>query len=183
MKKVNKIDLLILDIDGVLTDGRKWYDKNGKAKLKVFCDKDWTTIKRFKAINVKVIFLTGDSFNEQIALNRKIDVYVNRKNNKHVDKKEYLDEICKKYNTTTEKIAYFGDDLFDIGIMRKIKYPFCLKDSPKIVKKYSTTIDCIAGENAVLCLYEHMENEKIIYEADYNDLMKKIYELDIKESF
>ena len=75
----NKLKLLILDVDGILTDGKKYYDKTGMPQFKIFCDKDWTTIKRFKAIGVSVVFLTGDPFNETIGIKRNIPVIVNRK--------------------------------------------------------------------------------------------------------
>ena len=44
------IKLVILDVDGVMTDGKKYYDRDGKVVIKNFCDKDWTAIKRFRAL-------------------------------------------------------------------------------------------------------------------------------------
>ena len=64
------IKLVILDVDGVLTDGKKYYNRDGDVLMKTFCDKDWTAIKRFKALGIKVLFLSGDPFNEKIAKNR-----------------------------------------------------------------------------------------------------------------
>ena len=61
------IKLILLDIDGVMTDGRKYYDKEGTVRLKTFCDKDWTAIKRFRALGIQVAFLSGDGFNANIA--------------------------------------------------------------------------------------------------------------------
>ena len=52
------IKLVILDVDGVMTDGTKYYDRDGKVVLKVFCDKDWTAIKRFRALAVSYTHLT-----------------------------------------------------------------------------------------------------------------------------
>ena len=60
---VTMIKLLILDVDGILTDGKKQYDREGNVRMKTFCDKDWTAIKRFRALGINVIFLTGDPFN------------------------------------------------------------------------------------------------------------------------
>ena len=51
------IKLVILDVDGVLTDGKKYYNRDGDVVMKTFCDKDWTAIKRFKALGIKVLFL------------------------------------------------------------------------------------------------------------------------------
>jgi len=87
------IKLLILDVDGVMTDGKKYYDRDGTVRYKTFCDKDWTAIKRFRALGINVMFLTGDGYNVQIANNRNIDVIVTR----NKEKADYLPEICKDY--------------------------------------------------------------------------------------
>tara|TARA_R110000824_G_scaffold264397_3_gene453209 strand:+ start:259 stop:801 length:543 start_codon:yes stop_codon:yes gene_type:complete len=180
---MNKLKLLILDVDGILTDGKKYYDKSGMPQLKIFCDKDWTTIKRFKAIGVEVIFLTGDPFNEEIGIKRNIPVIVNRKDGYHKDKSDYLDELCKKYNCELNEVVYYGDDLFDIGIMEKLQYSFCTKDSPQMVKDYARVVDINGGENAVLHLYEKCEDMELIERFTYDEIMGKIYELDTKEIF
>ena len=43
----------------------------------------------------------------------------------HSDKANYLDDILKQYECTAEETAYVGDDLFDLGIMQKVKYAYC----------------------------------------------------------
>ena len=70
------IKLLVLDIDGILTNGKKTYDKYGNIISKSFCDKDWTAIKRFKSLGVEVMFLSGDPFNEGVANKRNIDIII-----------------------------------------------------------------------------------------------------------
>ena len=73
------IKLLILDVDGVLTDGRKTYNDNGLGCYKVFCYKDFTAIKRLKSSGVRVCFLSGDeNVNRAVANNRDIDFYFSR---------------------------------------------------------------------------------------------------------
>ena len=70
--------LLIIDIDGVLTDGCKTYDLLGNVISKNFNDKDFTAIKRFKN-NLNVCFLTADDrVNRNIASSRKVDFYYTR---------------------------------------------------------------------------------------------------------
>ena len=66
------IKLVILDVDGVMTDGKKYYDRDGNVVMKNFCDKDWTAVKRFRAIGIPVVFLTGDPFNAKILSNRNL---------------------------------------------------------------------------------------------------------------
>ena len=63
------LKLLILDIDGVLTDGTKDYDVDHKPVYKKFMCKDFTAIKRFMAAGVKVIMISGDNYNKTILEN------------------------------------------------------------------------------------------------------------------
>ena len=58
--KFKKFDLLVIDIDGVMTDGTKLYDTYGNIYLKKFNDKDFSAIKRFKELGVEVCFLSAD---------------------------------------------------------------------------------------------------------------------------
>ena len=46
------IKLVILDVDGVMTDVKKYFDRDGNVVIKNFCDKDWTAIKRLRAIGI-----------------------------------------------------------------------------------------------------------------------------------
>ena len=87
-------NLIILDVDGVLTDGKKYYDQSGKAVMKTFCDLDFTAIKKFKSRGDYVIWISGDSFNEAVARNRDIDFYYSRGE----EKADYLDMFSEKYN-------------------------------------------------------------------------------------
>ena len=98
------IKLLILDVDGVMTDGIKYYDREGTVKLKTFCDKDWTAIKRFRAIGINVVFLTGDPYNVSILENRNLHVIANRGSGFHMIKANYLDDILKQYDCTEREL-------------------------------------------------------------------------------
>lgn len=177
------IKLLILDVDGVMTNGTKYYDREGAVKLKTFCDKDWTAIKRFRAIGVDVVFLTGDPYNISILENRNLHVIANRGSGHHSDKANYLDEILSQYGCTSEETAYVGDDLFDVGIMKRIKYTYCLLDSPRVVKQHAEVIPVNGGENVIMNLFDIFEIKGMIPWVDYNKVIDKIYELDLKEKF
>ena len=68
------IELLVLDIDGVLTDGKKYYGLDGLPFAKTYCDKDFTAIKRVRGAGISVCFLSGDErVNKAMAKNRNID--------------------------------------------------------------------------------------------------------------
>jgi 3-deoxy-D-manno-octulosonate 8-phosphate phosphatase (KDO 8-P phosphatase) len=177
------IKLLILDVDGVMTDGTKHYDRDGIVIAKQFCDKDWTAIKRFRAIGVNVCFLTGDGYNKTILENRNLDVIVNRGSGEHNDKKHYLNDILEKYKVTAEETAYVGDDLFDIGIMKLVKHAWCPLDSPISVHQVAKAIPRNGGKNCIAWLYDHLETKVLIPYVKYEDVIQKIYDLDIAEKF
>lgn len=178
------IKLLILDVDGILTDGRKYYDEKGEVRLKTFCDKDWTAIKRFRALGIEVVFLTGDPYNVTIAKNRNIDVYVNRsKNGEHRDKVEYLNDILIKYKVNSSEVAYAGDDIFDIQIMKQVQYAFCPSDAPADVKIISVTLNANGGDNFVMTLFDYLNRKQLLPEYNFDVHLEKIYELDRKEKF
>ena len=73
------IQLVLLDIDGVLTDGTKIYDQQHNVIAKKYCDLDFTAIKRMKKAGVNVCFLSGDrNINEGMAEKRGIDFWYSR---------------------------------------------------------------------------------------------------------
>jgi YrbI family 3-deoxy-D-manno-octulosonate 8-phosphate phosphatase len=178
------IKLVILDVDGVMTDGTKYYDRDGKVVLKLFCDKDWTAIKRFRAIGIPVVFITGDPYNEMILKNRNLPVVVNRGEGFHKDKVNYLAEVLEDFNCFAEEVLYLGDDLFDVNIMKSVGHPYCLLNSPIIVKQNANTLFTVKQVKMLLCNYLiNLEIDELIPVVPYDEVMTKIYELDLKEKF
>lgn len=184
MKTQNKmLNTLILDVDGVLTDGIKYYDPSGHVALKTICDKDWTAIKRFRAIGINVVFITGDSYDEGILKNRNLPVIVNRGAGFHNDKINFLPQILDLYQCTADEVAYIGDDIFDIGLLGAVRYAYCVADAPLMVQEFADVLACKGGENVIMKFFEEVEHQGIIPKVSYADIIDKIYELDIKETF
>lgn len=148
-------DLLIVDIDGVMTDGTKMYDRDGKVFGKTYCDLDFTAIKRFIASGIQVCFLSGDQIvNKAMAETRKIPFYHNAAG---TDKTELLPLIKAAYGA--KNIAYIGDDYYDLAIMDSVNLAFCPQNSPNVVKAVATVIDADAGKGVLAKLYDKFENE------------------------
>jgi len=162
-----KIKLLILDIDGILTDGTKVYAEDGMPKYKRYCDRDFTAIKRFKASGVKVCFLSGDNrVNEAMAKNRKTDFYYARGN----DKVEFLEQFESKYDCLRSEMIYVGDDIFDMNIMKEVGRAYCPFNSPKEIKDISYIINAPSGDNLVMRLYDILVSQKIIKPCTLQEL-------------
>jgi len=184
MWRTSVIKLIVLDVDGVLTDGKKYYNRDGDVIMKTFCDKDWTAIKRFKALGIQILFLSGDPFNEKIAKNRNIDIIVNRKNGTHTDKGDYVEQICKSYKVSTDEIVFLGDDIFDIGIMKKVKYKYAPADSPEEVQEVVDDIlPEVGGHNCVMSLFDTLKQNKLLPKYKLGSHINDVYKLDVKEKF
>lgn len=163
-------DLLIVDIDGVMTDGTKMYDRDGKVFGKTYCDLDFTAIKRFMAAGVKVCFLSGDqTVNKTMAESRKIKFFYNPPG---TDKVDILPTIKDYYHP--KQIVYIGDDYYDITIMKAVDLAFCPQTSPKAVKQVATVLDVPAGKGVLAKLYD-MFDEQIAYAfpMDFADVNPK----------
>ena len=153
------IKLLILDVDGVMTNGTKAYDKQANVFGKCFHDHDFTAIKRFKQ-SMDVCFLSGDRVvNANMSKSRKIDFFHSSKGK---DKSEYLQEICHKYEVLESEVAYVGDDIYDLEIMKRVKYPMCPLDAVWDVIEFCEAngyvIPCKGGEGVIKYLYREVQS-------------------------
>ena len=148
------IKLIILDIDGVMTDGKKFYTQNGDILCKQYNDKDFTAIKKFKALGITICFLSGDSWNKTMADNRNIKFYSGRNIKGEIKKIQTLEKILLDYNIKKQNTIYVGDDIFDIEVLKIVKEGFCPKDSISEVKNISTVIDKNGGNGVVAELFD-----------------------------
>ena len=173
------IELVILDVDGVMTDGKKYYCETGMPHMKTYCDKDFTAIKKLRASGIPVCFLSGDDFiNKEMAKNRNIDFYSARGK----DRASFVSQFEAKYKTKKENMLYVGDDLFDISIMKAVGHCYCPNDSCKEVKDVCGKDNILrspGGHNVVMELVDLLCTSGQIKEAS----MKEIEKLDKKEKF
>jgi len=173
------IKLVVLDIDGVMTDGSKTYGIDGSVVAKRYNDKDFTAIKRLRAGGTPVCFLSGDNrINEKMAQNRNIDFYYAR----GIDKASFVPVFADKYGATASEMLYIGDDLFDISMLRVVGHPYCTADSPNVVKKECGPMGVVprkGGENVVAALYDILLDKNLVEDAT----MEAIEAFDKKERF
>ena len=171
------MQLLILDIDGVMTDGKKFYTHTGETMCKQYNDKDFTAIKRFLALGINVCFLSGDIWNKTMADMRNIKFYSGRQVGGNLSKLQILDNILTDYNATKEETIYVGDDIFDIEVLSVVKEGFCPKDSPLDVKSVSTLINRNGGDGVIAELFDILLTRGEITSPD----IKVVKDLDKKE--
>lgn len=175
----SKIKLLILDVDGVLTDGTKVYDREHNPIHKTFRCKDFTAIKRFIAAGVKVIMLSGDAWNRDMAQKRNIPFYCTRGDDLSLDKSRYISHLESTYNVKSENMAFVGDDYFDLSMFKKLFWSFSPSDSPQIIKDNSLyVLKSKGGEGVIVELYDFLVAKGVVSEATE----EAVAELDKKEA-
>jgi len=155
-EKVLPIKFLLMDCDGVLTDGGI-YD-NG---MKKFNCKDGIGILGLQKAGVKTGIISGNSSGEIINRAKKLNMneyFTNVKDKLHI-----LEYIKEKYNLEYNEIAYVGDDINDLEILQKVGFSIAVNDSVKEVKKVANYItNKKGGYGAVreICnLFRRIKNE------------------------
>lgn len=150
IEKAKKIKLLVLDADGVLTNGGMIYDDKGR-QLKEFNVKDGLGIFLLSR-EMKVVILTA-----------KISKVVRRRAKEMnisevfygVPKSEVFDGILKKYKIAPENICFIGDDIIDIEVAKRVGFSVAVEDAcPELKKQVDFITKKRGGSGAVRELVE-----------------------------
>ncbi|MFW5443314.1 MAG: 3-deoxy-manno-octulosonate-8-phosphatase KdsC [Methylococcaceae bacterium] len=134
IEKAKKLKLLILDVDGVLTDGRLFFDDNGK-EYKCFHARDGHGIKLLRQTGVEVAVISGRKSNS-VALRMK-SLGIEYVYQGHENKIAAFNEIIQALSIEPEQAAHVGDDLLDLPIMTRVGLSIAVKDANYAVKDYA----------------------------------------------
>ena len=132
--KCKKIKLIITDVDGVLTDGGMYYSKEGEI-MKKFNTRDGMAVELLHKTSIKTVFLTGENSKIVKIRAKKVkadDCHINIK-----QKEKILSKICEKFNVESSNVAYIGDDINDLKIMKLVGLTACPSDAEKKIKLIS----------------------------------------------
>jgi 3-deoxy-D-manno-octulosonate 8-phosphate phosphatase (KDO 8-P phosphatase) len=130
--KLKGIKLLILDVDGVMTDGRIIMDSEGR-EIKNFNVRDGHGIKMLQRYGIKVAILTGRQ--SKVVEHRAKDLQIEDVYQSAFNKKEVLDKILQKHGLSAKEAAYMGDDIVDIPVLKKVGFSAAVADALDVVKK------------------------------------------------
>ncbi|MDA0986100.1 MAG: HAD-IIIA family hydrolase [Bacteroidetes bacterium] len=114
-KKLKSIKLLIVDVDGVLTDGGMYYSSTGD-QMKKFNVRDGMGIILLKKIGIKVAVITSES--TKIMQFRAKKLKIEDLHQGSFDKIPAFNKLLTKYNLTTNQAAFIGDDLNDTSLLK-----------------------------------------------------------------
>jgi 3-deoxy-D-manno-octulosonate 8-phosphate phosphatase (KDO 8-P phosphatase) len=140
--KAKNIKLLLLDVDGVLTDGRIILDNAGN-ELKSFHVRDGHGIKMAQQAGIIVGIITGRK--AKVVNIRAGELGIKEVHQGIRKKIEVYDSILSKYKLTDDDVAYMGDDIVDIDIFKRTGFAVTVADADPEVKPYADIITKTAG--------------------------------------
>lgn len=145
--RFKKIKLLLLDVDGVLTDGRIIYDSHGRDS-KFFDVHDGLGVFVLRKSGIKTILITAKS--SKTIKPRAKDMHVAEVFADIFPKTAVLDKILKKYNVSFDEVCFMGDDLVDLALMRKVGLPVAVANASAEIKDAALyTTARLGGRGAV----------------------------------
>ena len=140
--KLKRIKLLLLDVDGVLTDGSIIYTDQG-AETKVFNVKDGLGMRLLMEAGIEVGIITGRTSN---ALHHRCNnLGITLVCDKVQDKAALLDIISKRTGVPWKEIAFVGDDLPDLPLMRKVGLSVAVADAHETVRDHADMVMASKG--------------------------------------
>ena len=126
-----KIELLVFDVDGVLTDGSITYTDRGE-QVKSFYVRDGFAMRAADSFGLKVGVLTGRSSRAlTLRVNEiGVELFVHGQNNKAIG----IETMAQRAGVELDEIAYLGDDLLDLPAMVRVGYPMAVADATDEVR-------------------------------------------------
>lgn len=163
--------LILTDIDGVWTDGGMYYDGTN-IELKKFHTYDSAGVLFAHRMGIKVGILTGENTN--IVKRRADKLLVEYCFLGVKDKVQKALELCLENGITLEEVAYIGDDINDLALLKKVGFSAAPSSSPEYVKKRVKFVTKKAGgEGSFREFVEYLLGEEKIEELVNNSFLTR----------
>ena len=165
VKKAKEIKAIFFDVDGVLTDGKIIYDNSGN-ELKEFNVKDGYIISHLKKAGILVGIITGRD--SKVVSFRANELKLDFCHQGIVDKLEVFEKLVSFYKLKKKQVAYIGDDINDLGVLKNCGLSASPADAISYVRDKVDVVTKVKGgqgavrEIADLVLAARGEMEKIL---------------------
>ena len=141
-KKCKKIRLVITDVDGVLTDGGMYYTAQGDV-MKKFHARDGMGVTLLRKKNIPTILVTKEK--TKMVKKWASKMKVEKLYDGVIKKNMIIDRICNSYNLHSDEIAYIGDDVNDVPLLKAVCLAVTPNDGTKEAKSVSHYICNLKG--------------------------------------
>lgn len=150
--KAAAVRLLVMDVDGVLTDGSLYFGNQGE-ELKAFNIRDGLGIKWLQQAGINTAIITGRR--SQLVQNRADNLGIGHVIQGREDKLVALEELCRQLNIRLDETAYIGDDVQDLTAIHRAGLGCTVANGDPLVKQYADwQSDFGGGRGAVRQLAE-----------------------------
>ncbi len=155
-----KVDLVVLDFDGVLTDNRVWVDADGRELVAAHRGDGWG-IARLKELGIEIVVLSKETDPVVAARCKKLGLPCVQG---LTNKVEVLQQMMVKRGIDPENTLYLGNDVNDLPCFPVVAYAVAVADShPEVIVRADLVLDRPGGHGAVreLCdlLIKHLKEE------------------------
>ena len=163
-RSAQRINYLVLDVDGVFTDGRVVYGEAGELS-KTFDMRDGMGLEILRQHGVKVMVMTSENSKVVAQRMKKLkiqDVFLGIK-----DKYSFLENVCASEDISLSNVAYIGDDVNDLSNMLRAGWSMCPANATKAIRYYADLVlSNKAAEGAIREATEFIMN----YNLRFNEL-------------
>ena len=138
----SQIKLLALDVDGILTDGGLYYTESGEV-CKKFNVKDGKGIALLIQSGIEVAIISANDSNATLYRAKKLGIvncFIGVK-----DKLSVLENLCQQLDLSLSQVAYMGDDLNDLPVLKAVGFPITVADAIAENKQNSIYVTELAG--------------------------------------
>jgi len=161
-RAAENISMLLLDVDGVLTDGRLYYSESGE-ELKVFHTLDGHGLKLLRATGIKTGVISGrnSAALQHRARELGMDIVVLGRE----DKLNALNEILASEGCAASQLAYAGDDLPDLPVIRRVGLGIAVANAHHEIRRQAMIVtDAKGGQGAVREICDFLLQARGAYE-------------------
>ncbi len=142
LERAATIRMLVLDVDGVLTDGNLYFDSSGN-EMKAFSTRDGLGLRCLQRCGIELALITGrqseivEKRAEQLGIRH---VYQGRN-----DKLDAFNHLLEKTGFDEQQVCYAGDDWIDLPVLERVGLAITVPDADKIVKSYVHWVTSLGG--------------------------------------
>ena len=169
-ENARQVRLLIVDVDGVLTDGGLTFDNRGE-EYKTFNSLDGHGIRMLLDCGIEVAVITGRK--SEIVNHRMGDLGVKHIYQGHRDKLQAFEKLLQNTGLKAEQVAYIGDDLADLPVMQRVGLAIAVQNAHNFVKQHCDWVtNSPGGKGAVREVTDFILHAQSLLDAKQNSYLK-----------
>lgn len=134
--------MLVLDVDGVLTDGRLYFDNQGN-EMKAFCTRDGLGLRALQSQGTELAFITGRQ--SEIVAQRAAQLGITHVYQGRNDKLNAFNDLLSDTGMDEQNVCYAGDDWIDIPVLDRVGLSVSVADADPVVKNRVHWVTSLGG--------------------------------------